>query len=583
MSYHGFKDEARVPDALAPGCAGCAAAPVGYYGTAPLGSPRAAGSSTTPLWLLGGALAGGALLYYGAKQKPMRRNEKKTKKVLLAVGVVGTGALVGGVLLWRSRAEAQAPPDGPTVPTSPTPGAPAKAAECQSLQNQLLALKLQIDPDPAQLLRLESQVASCLDELEAEGGTPPADAAQLSVGDENYARIEAWFAEYRATDYGDLLKRNNIRQEMLRAGEAMATAYAEAVTQSTDAVTTAAVWASIVRALDSAMKRRICYLYDERGCGRFGTNEDHGNDKAAQLQSRVIRPLLEANTAAIEKLGGLRSAAGASPAMAEKLVEAYVQVAVASKARADAKFAEYKSVDYSDVLRRNNLRQEVLTAGREATAALRGGGTAASAMQMRALLQLVAPVVVETLDAAIGRWVCYLTDQAGCGRFGTNEDHGNDKAAQVRDAVITPLSDLYMTVGTAMVRGGDVTAFEPFIEAKLRACTALKGFVDSKFDEYKSVEYLDAVRRNNLRQVVLTFGAHLASCLADAQSRAQAAAAARPVVRVAGVEEAEVSRAEREAATRRAPAATRRAPAETPRLRMTAQEARARLRMLTGR
>ncbi|HEY5656647.1 MAG TPA: hypothetical protein VIY27_02550, partial [Myxococcota bacterium] len=355
---------------------------------------------------------------------------------------------------------------------------------------------------------------------------PPADA-QLSTGDQKYAAIEQWFAEYRATEYSDALKRNNIRQEMLRAGADMAAAYAAAVTASSDPALTLSIRRSIVRALDAAISRRLCYLYDQRGCGRFAVNEDHGNDKAEQVETRVVRPLLAAQSAAVAKLGG-PAAVGMSGGT-DVFVGALLRVASVANEYTDQKFAEYKTVSYSDAVRRNNLRQDVLRGGRALVAGAQKAAEAAQSFGDVTGMRAVGALILAALGTATTRWLCYLLDQPGCGRFGVNEDHGNDKAAQEMSATITPLSTLYMSVGTSLVQNGDVTAFEPFINAKLRACTVLNDFVNAKFAEYKRVSYSDAARRNNLRQVVLAFGRVLAERLGDAERAAITGAQVRPV------------------------------------------------------
>lgn len=414
----------------------------------------------------------------------------------------------------------------PSTTTSPPGNAGGVLAQqCAALQTQLTQLRASPTPDRAQMARLESQIAACIAEARAAGGDIDNVTSNLSTGDSAFQRIEAWFDEYKRTDYGDLLKRNNIRKEMLDTGESMARTYADAVTAATDATSARVARQSILRALDTAVSRRLCYLYDQPGCGRLGVNEDHGNDKARQEQQRIIAPLMTAQQAAFTKLRNLRGAWGADDA---GYFATLLRPASVANDYIAAKFAEYKSVDYSDALRRNNLRQEILAAGREMTGALKFAGAEAIAHNDMAALRSVASLLSTAVGASVTRWLCFILDQPGCGRFGVNEDHGNDKAQQEWTATIGPLFDLWAQVARALVAGGDVTAFEPLVLTKLARCAAIGSFVDAKFGEYKSVDYADAIRRNNLRQVVLQFGGILASCLQDAMSTAVTGAAARP-------------------------------------------------------
>lgn len=458
-------------------------------------------------------------------KKRLRRNELSKSTKLLAVGGV---AVVGGVAAYALLGGGGGgPPPGPSAP--PTPGGADKAQECAALQQSLQAMRAMPRPDPAQMLRLEQQIAVCIRQAQEMGGEVDPAIAQASTGDQLYARINQWFDEYRNTDYADLLKRNNIRQEMLRAGQQMAEAYAQAVTQSASDDTTSAARVAIARALESAIQRRLCYLYDQRGCGRLGVNEDHGNDKAAQEQARTIDPLMAAHTAAVAKLGGpgrMRRGAGT-----DVYLNALLLVATAAKDYADAKFNEYKSVDYADVVRRNNLRQEVLTAARSNVAALREAFAAAQAYRSGPAMKAAAVATVAALESSSLRWFCYLSDQPGCGRLGLNEDHGNDKAAQERTAAMLPLSELFPQIGQHLVVSYyDYAAFDPFVALKIRIAGLLNDFAASKFNEYKSVDYSDAVRRNNLRQVVLAAGRDLVALLDQAFVATMVGATARPSV-----------------------------------------------------
>jgi hypothetical protein len=493
---------------------------------AQLSQQPGADDQITRVALIGGAVIGGVVLVSalsrrrratpvapnrGRGRKRMRKNPLSRNQKLIAVGGL---VVVGGLAafaLTRGRASAQ---DGGDASAAADAARAAKAAECAALQDQLVALRSQPSPPVAEVRTIEQQIAACIAQAREMGAPIDAASEALSAGDALNAQIDASFGEYRATEYSDALKRNNIRKENLDRGAQMAAQYSESATQSTNDAAAQLSRASIVRALDSALQRRDCYLYDQRGCGRFGVNEDHGNDKAASEQTRIVGPLMGAYNVAVAKLGGASSERVAPGA--EAYVSMLLRSAQASKDYTDAKFAEYKSVDYSDALRRNNLRQEVLYHGATTVVRLQDAYSAALAHRNIASMRSVARVAAAALDAAMSRRACYLFDQPGCGRFAVNEDHGNDKAKHEQDRVITPLTNLYRQIANALVSMGDKDAFLPLVDTKLKFCASLKSYVDSKFAEYKSVDYSDAVRRNNLRQVVLSNGAALAACLTDA-------------------------------------------------------------------
>jgi hypothetical protein len=457
------------------------------------------------------------------RRRSLRKNPLSTRQKALGVGGVLAIGGVAAYALMSSSASAQTTPPPPPG-SAEAAAAAALGAQCAAMQATLVQMRAATNPDMPAQARLEAQIANCIAQAR-EAGAPVDNAmSNLSDGDTKYQQIQNWYAEYKGTEYSDALKRNNIRREMLTAGEAMANSYAAAVPQAADAATSRAVRLSILRALDAAFVRQLCYLYDQPGCGRFGLNEDHGADKAAQELSRVIQPLLNAQSASVQKVGYLVAATDNA-----LLFSALLMPATAANTFANAKFSEYCTVDYADVVRRNNLRQEVLAAGRSTVAALRYAIETAIAYGDLPGLRSATNLLGSALSSAIGRWLCYLLDQQGCGRFGLNEDDSLTKAAQEHAATVGPMTDLYMTAAARLVRFGDVTAYEPLVALKVSRCTALNAFVNTKFNEYKTVSWSDAVRRNNLRvNEVLGKGRMLAACLQDAMATALTGAAARP-------------------------------------------------------
>lgn len=457
----------------------------------------------------------------------LRRNDApppaakpSNKKLLIGgIGVVAIGG-IAAYALTRSSAP-QLPPPGPP----PGPGGPT-AAQCDAIRASLLALRASANPDAAAQRRLETQLTQCIAALRQAGGEVDNATSNLSDGDGGFQHIEDQFADYKRTDYSDALKRNNIRQDMLNTGASMASSYASAATAATDDASRNAIRASIIRALDSATNRRICYQYDQPGCGRFGVNEDHGNDKAAQEYARVIKPLLDAHALVV---GRLQSA----PAQRDNENYAIVRArpALAAFARADAKFDEYKGVDYADALRRNNLRQEVLGSATEAVNVL---GQAVPELLQNSIMsaggvRALRDTLLAGLRSAYTRWICYLTAAPGCDRFGVNEDASNDKATQEWSSVIVPLQAMYAQVAGKLLTEYSEDAYAPYVQLRLSIAKLLGDYVAAKWGEYKNVNYADPVRRNNIRGVLMVAESSLASFLSDTMSLAVSAANDAPV------------------------------------------------------
>ena len=373
----------------------------------------------------------------------MRRNPLTTKQKLLAVGGL---AVVGGVAAYAlvGSGTTGGGTTGGGAAAGPDPA--ALAAQCAQLQQQLVQMKAAASPDQPSISRIETQVAQCIQQTRAAGGNVDNAMSDMSDADQDFERIEAWLSEYKGTDYSDALKRNNIRKNMLDTGQAMAAKYASAASAATDVATANAVRQSILRALDSAVSRRICYQYDAAGCGRFGVNEDHGNDKAAQEQARVIQPLLDAHGLSVQKIASL----GSSPLQADNINYARITLAPAAAASdwANQKFAQYKTIDYSDALNRNNTRSDMRGSAVESVSDLNAviPDLTSSVYVTLSGLQKSEAIILTALDRAYSRWICFLTAASGCDRFGVNEDASDAKAGQEWTQTIVPLQNLYAQV-----------------------------------------------------------------------------------------------------------------------------------------
>lgn len=173
-----------------------------------------------------------------------------------------------------------------------------KLSECEALKAELAALRIQ-GGDVNEAARLEARIAQCAADAESYGADLDLGKIRLGSCDAMYEQMEREFAHYRSTSYDDPVKRNNTRQTILRIGSELSACYSDAISQAESVATLDAIKRSLLRSIAASTSRRDCFLYDQTGCGRFGLNEDHGNDKARAEEERVLNPL-QSNLSAIE-------------------------------------------------------------------------------------------------------------------------------------------------------------------------------------------------------------------------------------------------------------------------------------------
>ena len=254
-------------------------------------------------------------------------------------------------------------------------------------------------------------------------------------------RIDSQFNHYKRTEYSDALKRNNTRGSMLAMGAEMAACARQAYVQAAGKkAALLAVSASVMPALDAAVTRKICYVMGASGCGRFAVNEPHGNDKARDVQTRVITPL---SAVARDVAAALARLGDTAPDV--RLAQILTRECVTYRNFADQKFREYKTVTYTDAVRRNNLRMTVLAYGRKSVACF-GALRPATAAGRR----VVRDLIMTGVHQSQARANCYNAGTAGCGRFALNEDEGRTKVRQEIDSVGQPLANL---VSSSSLRG----------------------------------------------------------------------------------------------------------------------------------
>jgi hypothetical protein len=271
-----------------------------------------------------------------------------------------------------------------------------------------------------------------------------------------------------------------------------------------------AVGTLTLAALNASIDRWRGFFMNEPGCGTFASNEDQPDMKAAQEMSGVTMPLL----AAYAHFARTLSTRGVADAY-DLLITAKLRICAVLKTYIDGQFAHYRATSWSDALKRNNTRQSMLATGASLAACLQEALTFAQNSGNKNLVRPVAALTEQALTAAIQRKVCYLYDQTGCGRFGVNEDHGNDKAAQEQDRVIGPLISVYKKA--VVIDKTNAQVETPLVRALLSEIGTAKSFVDAQYGNLKATDYSDSVKRNNIRGSMVQAGQRMVSLLRDMQ------------------------------------------------------------------
>jgi hypothetical protein len=364
--------------------------------------------------------------------------------------------------------------------------------------------------------------------------------------------IDGQFSHYRSTEWSDALKRNNTRQTILAAGRDLVACLQNLFTTASSfgsLPTLRSIGTLTIAALNASIDRWRCFFMNEGGCGTFAVNEDQPDAKAAQEMANTTVPLMNLYA----QIAAALVARGDVSAF-EPLVTAKLRVCSTLREFVDGQFRHYKATEYSDALKRNNTRQTMLATGAalatclqdtlstalsanrtaptspSGTAGLLGLGGYTGLGQAAPLLvwaspitvssipttmfrpkvdvtrmiRQIAPVVDLAMKSAVDRKLCYLTDQPGCGRFGLNEDHGNDKAAQEQERVINPLTIVFKNVVAA--DPGNLQAEVPLTKALMREVEMRRDYLNTKFNELKGVSYSDPLRRNNIRDALIASG-----------------------------------------------------------------------------
>jgi len=251
------------------------------------------------------------------------------------------------------------------------------------------------------------------------------------------AEVDRLFREYQSTPYTDAIRRNNLRRQMLAAGgKLMAQLLSVRPTTEQERLRLRAIAAS---ALASSQLRQRCFMSGAAGCGRFGVNEPDGPSKANDEFMTMTRPLdtfiKTSNTTPVsDVLSPARPVSSASEPIARAAV---------AKAEVDRLFREYQSTPYTDAIRRNNLRRQMLAAGGKLMAQLLS--VRPTTEQERLRLRAIA---ASALASSQLRQRCFMSGAAGCGRFGVNEPDGPSKANDEFMTMTRPLDTFIKTSNT---------------------------------------------------------------------------------------------------------------------------------------
>lgn len=179
------------------------------------------------------------------------------------IGAAVIFALIGGAIWWQRGA-------GKRV-----------LATCAGLEAQRAQLAVSGANTDA-LARLDIAIATCKEQAEALGESVDSGSSILSGCEIKRRAAASEFNAYKATATEDAIQRNNKRQNILHLGSELIGCYRDAIAAAETSATIDKIRASLNLAINESNDRSQCYFHDMPGCGRYGLNEDHGNDKAGQ-------------------------------------------------------------------------------------------------------------------------------------------------------------------------------------------------------------------------------------------------------------------------------------------------------------
>lgn len=152
------------------------------------------------------------------------------------------------------------------------------STECRDIQRNLATLPW--DADPGTRAQMEAQLRNCAADLAARG--IDIDFATIAVGNARNtgAQIESLWSDYRGTDYGDTVKRDNTRRAMMRLLDQLVVTLREAGTSARTPAERAMVRDEILAQIAKSVDRAYCLNTGGAGCGRFGVVEPDWDERA---------------------------------------------------------------------------------------------------------------------------------------------------------------------------------------------------------------------------------------------------------------------------------------------------------------
>lgn len=190
---------------------------------------------------------------------------------------------------------------------------------CENLRAELDELRSSGNGSSQRAAQLQAELTACTQEAQRYGADASVAEVTLQTCDALSGAIETEWMAYKSTPWGDAVQRNNKRQNLLSTGrrlvqclrQALAEAASEEALMSPEG--SAAIYKAIrgaaVVALGNAQGRYNCYKNDGPGCGRYGLNEDHGNDKAIQENEATVVPLRDIIADVDGRIAALRAKA----------------------------------------------------------------------------------------------------------------------------------------------------------------------------------------------------------------------------------------------------------------------------------
>jgi hypothetical protein len=178
--------------------------------------------------------------------------------------------------------------------------------EIASLREQLAQLSVAGgDQNAAEQIR--QRIRSLTATAENYGSELDLGTITLSGCDAMQARIESEWLNYTTTVDTDAVKRNNTRATILSNGQTLSRCFDQAITDADSTEALQQIRRSIIAAIAKSEARRVCFESGAPGCSRYGLNEPHGFERAAderdQVQAKLRANLVSVN-AKIGLLGG---------------------------------------------------------------------------------------------------------------------------------------------------------------------------------------------------------------------------------------------------------------------------------------